>query len=95
MTEVQWSRKAISDLEAIRAYISRDSIRYAKAVTRALVLRTDQLEQQPRSGRVVPEVGDENLRELIWKRYRIVYRLRESVAEVVTVHDSARDFPKV
>ena len=44
----------------------------------------------PRAGRVVPEYGDENLREKLFGSYRIVYWLREEVIEIVTIHHAAR-----
>ncbi|MFQ5896960.1 MAG: type II toxin-antitoxin system RelE/ParE family toxin [Candidatus Methylomirabilia bacterium] len=50
------------------------------------------LESFPRSGRVVLEVGDESLREIVHGSYRIVYRLKSGVVEVVTVFHGARLF---
>jgi len=32
------------------------------------------IKKQPQSGRIVPEIGDENLREIISGNYRIIYR---------------------
>ncbi len=50
------------------------------------------LEGNPRSGRVVPEVRDESVREVIHGNYRIVYRLRHDVVEIATVFHGARSF---
>ena len=46
----------------------------------------------PRLGRVVPEIGDDSIRELIYRQYRILYVVVEDTAEVLTVYPSARQF---
>lgn len=46
-------------------------------------------------GRVVPEINKEDIRELIYKSYRIVYRIvDESKIDVIAVHYSARNLSK-
>jgi len=51
------------------------------------------LKTLPESGRVVPELGISQIRELIEGNYRIVYRLlSKELVEILTVHHSARDF---
>ena len=92
MTRILWSPQALSDLESIRDYIARDSPRYAELVLQRLVAAVDQLEAFPESGRVVPERNADDLREIIVRPYRIVYRLRPGVAEVVTVFRASRLF---
>lgn len=92
MTQVIWAPQAIEDVEAIRAYVARDSTHYADLVVERIVAAVTRLESQPLSGRVVPEVGDQALREVIHGSYRIVYRLKPNVAEIVTVFHGARVF---
>lgn len=92
MTQVIWAPQAIEDVEAIRAYVARDSSHYADLVVERIVAAVTRLESQPLSGRVVPEVGDQALREVIHGSYRIVYRLKPNVAEIVTVFHGARVF---
>jgi plasmid stabilization system protein ParE len=69
---VRWSDQAKADLKAIYDYIARDSKHYAKQVTRELVDKADGLAGLPRLGRVVPELGDENVREIPAHSYRIL-----------------------
>jgi len=57
-----------------------------------LIRRTDILTDQPRVGRMVPEVPGRELRELIEGNYRIVYRLNESTAEILTVFEAHKSF---
>ena len=90
MTRVIWTREAVEDVEAIKAYVARDSVRYATLLAERIVAAVDRLESFPESGRVVPEVGDESLREIIQGAYRIVYRIQAESVQVVTVYHAAR-----
>ncbi len=92
MTRVIWAPQAIEDVEAIRAYVARDSAHYADLLVERIVAAVSRLENFPRSGRLVPEVGDESLREVVYRNYRIVYRLRHETVEIVTVFHGARLF---
>jgi plasmid stabilization system protein ParE len=57
-----------------------------------LISETDRLQTFPRLGRVVPEYGTDNLREIIVRPYRIVYRVshEKAVCEIARVWHSAR-----
>jgi len=92
VTHLIWTPQAIADLEAIEAFISRDSPRYADVVVDRIFAAVDRLRDFPKSGRVVPEVSDERIREVIMGVYRIVYRLVDDRAEIVTVFRSSRLF---
>ena len=92
MTRIIWAPQAIGDVEAIRAYVARDSAHYADLLVERLVSTVARLEANPLSGRVVPEIDDEALREVIHGNYRIVYRLRLDLVEIVTVFHGARLF---
>jgi plasmid stabilization system protein ParE len=85
-----WSLQAIEDVEAIRTYVARDSEQYANLLIDRIIAAVDRLEGFPLSGRVVPEVGDESLREVIYRNYRSVYRLKPEIIEIVTVFLAAR-----
>ncbi len=92
MIRIIWSPLAIDDVEAIRAYVTRDSADSADLLVERLVAAVERLEVHPLSGRVVPEVGDDTLREVIHGSYRIVYRVRSDLVEIVTVFHGARLF---
>ena len=92
MTRVIWAPQAIQDVEAIRAHIARDSAHYADLVVERLVAAVERLQNHPRSGRVVAELGDDSIREVIHGNYRIVYRLRSDLIEIATVFHGARSF---
>jgi len=45
-------------------------------------------------GRVVPEFNQENLRELLIENYRLVYRIKSTTVEIITVFEGHRKFKK-
>ena len=51
----------------------------------------------PESGRIVPEFSDPNIREVIRKRCRIVYRIRrrKRTIEIARVWHAARGTPEI
>jgi plasmid stabilization system protein ParE len=93
MTKIAWTRRAIDDVLAIRSFIAQDSPQSATLVARRIIDAVERLAQFPDSGRVVPELNDAHVREVIHGPYRIVYRRVESTVHVVTVHHAARLFP--
>ena len=50
----------------------------------------ERLAHLPRIGRVVPEINDTAIREIILGNYRIIYRLHTELAEILTVYHGAR-----
>lgn len=85
---VRWSDQAKADLKAIHDYIARDSTHYAKKVTRELVDKADALAELPRLGRVVPELGDESVREIPAYSYRILYEIKagDTIVVLAVIH---------
>ena len=75
MTHIVWAPQALEDVHAIRTHLFRDSADYADLIVERIVSAVSRLENHPRSGRVVPEIGEPTLRELIVDNYRVVYRL--------------------
>ena len=94
MTSVIWSPQAIRDVEAIRAFIAQNSPSYAELEAQRIVAAVERLRMFPESGRRVPERQADTIREIILSPYRLVYRLRGGVAEIVTVFRASRQFPE-
>ena len=86
-----WSEQAVSDLQAIAQYISRDSPRYASSVVRRIVEAASLLSKFPKMGRVVPEFGSPNIHELQAVGYRIIYTQRADQIIVVAVIHARRE----
>jgi toxin ParE1/3/4 len=87
---LRWSARAREDLKDIGRYIAQDDPRAARRWVEKLRVRARQASDQPRSGRMVPELGRDDVRELIEGNYRIVYRIGESAVEVVRVAEGHR-----
>ena len=87
-----WSPAARDDLHDIVVFIARDNPERAMSFGYQLISETDRLQTFPRLGRVVPEYGTDNLREIIVRPYRIVYRVnhQHAVCEIARVWHSAR-----
>lgn len=92
MARVRWMPQALDDVASICAFIEKDAPRYAQVFARRILQATDRLELFPRSGRVVPETDQEDLREIILGNYRIIYRIAGEFIQVLTVYHSARLF---
>ena len=90
---VRWAAEAVRDLEEIYAYISRHSPRYAAVTVGRLVAEVEQVAAFPESGRVMPELGDPAVREVIHGAYRVVYELGGGALTVLTVFRASRQFP--
>jgi toxin ParE1/3/4 len=87
---VQWSARAAKDLEAIGAYIAQDNPRVAFQFVEGLIARGDALAEAPLIGRMVPEFGRPDTREVISGNYRIVYRVIQGKVYVLTVFEGHR-----
>jgi toxin ParE1/3/4 len=89
---IYWTERAQDDLAAIHAFIEADSRHYAAVTVRRLLNAADRLQDFPQSGRAVPEFSDPEVREVIVRPYRIVYRcVSASEIHVLTVHHGSRD----
>lgn len=84
---------ARSDLHEIVREIARDAPGRAVKFGDALLDRAQQAADFPLSGRVVPEFGREDLRELIHDPVRIIYRVRPGAVEVVRFWHAKRGAP--
>lgn len=89
---VVWSPEAAEDVEAIAAYIERDSPWYAKSVVSRIVETVEEIPGFPEMGRMVPEVGDTAIRERFVHRYRVIYQLDDARVLVVAVINGRQDF---
>lgn len=92
--KVQWTNNAIDQLVNIYEYISLNSPTYAMRMVDRLTRRSEQISDQPLSGRKVPEYDVEDVRELIEKPYRIIYRVQQDKIDVLAVIHGAQLLPE-
>lgn len=80
-------------MKDIADYISKDSILYAKRQVLKIRNKTHILKDNNYTGRMLPEIQDENIRELLEGKYLIIYRVvNKNRIDIITVHHSSRDF---
>ncbi|MBS4027840.1 MAG: type II toxin-antitoxin system RelE/ParE family toxin [Ignavibacteriales bacterium] len=91
MARVVWTEPALNDLHDILDYIAKDSFVYAERFGIRVVTAPCILEQFPQCGRIVPEFDDENIREIFYGSYRIIYVVREEHCYITAVIHGSRD----
>ncbi len=89
---VIWTEPAKADLRSIHYFIAHDSRHYATKVTQDIREKTDVLDKLPRIGKMVAEIGDENVKELSLYSYRIIYEIRSEDVFILAVVHKRRDF---
>ena len=85
--KIVWTHEALERLTWIEDYISKDSPERAARFVDQLIQHAESLRDTPRAGRIVPEIAHPDIRELIFKKYRIVYRVKKDCIELLTVFE--------
>jgi plasmid stabilization system protein ParE len=95
--QVRLAASARADLRDIVSFIASDSPDRAQAYGEALLNRIAALSSHPRRGRVVPELGLPDIREVVYRSHRIVYRLDAArrLIEVIRIWHAARGEPEL
>ncbi len=93
--KVHWTDNAIAHLSIIHEYIAHDSPFYAKKMTDKIIGRSEQIADFPLSGRKVPEYERDDIREMIEKPYRIIYRIKPDKIDVLAVVHCAQVLSEV
>ena len=90
---VRWTENAIGHLVNIYEYIAINSPTYGRRMVDRITRRSEQIAEHPLSGRKVPEYEADDIRELIEKPYRIIYRIKPDQIDVIAVIHGARLLP--
>lgn len=94
MVRLKWYNAARKDIIQIYNYICCNSIYYSIKTVEEIISLVDNLKIHPYMGRKVPEFNDINKRELIYKSYRIMYKVEANKIFIRRVWHSARKLPK-
>lgn len=87
---VRWTRRAERQMIEIGRFIARDKAGAARRWTEMLRRRAAEAAEAPMAGRKVPELDREDVREVILRGYRLVYRVTGSGVDVLTVFEGHR-----
>jgi len=89
--KVVWTETAWRDLEHTADYIAEDSLGYAAAFVRRIRGQARSLDELSHRGRVVPELEDSSVRELLVGNYRLLYEIHEKTVYILGLIHGARD----
>lgn len=88
---LHWTREALQRLTEIEEFIAKDNAVRAARFVDEIVAHAESLQSgEPRSGRTVPEISNPEIRELLFRKYRIVYRVKKNTLEILTVFEGHR-----
>ena len=93
--QVIWSYEAATDLEALAAYIAKNSTYYAAAFVQEILEASRSLDVFSERGRVVPELGSPSIRELFIREYRLIYQIEASQIVVLGLIHGKRDLQEL
>lgn len=91
MATIKWTDQSIQDIENIASFIAKDSGKYAKIQTIRFFDAAHTLISHPKIGQIVPEVGDDTVRQILQGNYRIIYKIvNDNLIHILTIHHSRR-----
>ena len=91
---VGWSDQGTRTLGEVIAFIAKDSLADAQRVLRRALDTGASLATLSERGRVVPELQDPVIRELVVFRYRLIYRVDSDRVTILAFIHGARDFDR-
>jgi toxin ParE1/3/4 len=91
--KIIWSPLAIDRASEIAEYITLDKPAAADKWISTVFSKVERLASSPEIGRVVPEIEDEQFRELIYGNYRIVYRIEKKQVSILTIRHGKQILP--
>ena len=91
---VHWTRTALRQLSAVYDYIAQHSERYARRMVDRITRRSEEIGRFPHLGWAVAEYDCDEIREVLERPYRIIYRIRADRIDVIAVIHAARQLPE-
>ncbi len=91
--KIIWSPLAIDRASEIAEYIALDKPSAAEKWIDAVFSKVEQLGSSPEIGRVVPEIGNDQFRELIYGNYRIIYCIEKKRVSILTIRHGKQILP--
>ena len=83
--KVVWSFIAAGNLIENNRYIAKDNPEAARAVIKDIYGAGTRIREFPEKGRVVPEIGKTNIKEIFCRGYRIIYKIESKRITILTV----------
>jgi plasmid stabilization system protein ParE len=83
--KIIWSPRAKKRTKEYGEYIAQDNIEAAEKWVAEIIEKVERIIEFPEQGRIVPEDGRANVREIFYKSHRIVYRITSKNILVLTI----------
>lgn len=93
--KVIWSYEAAADIEALADYIARNSAFYAATFVHEILEVSRSLDLFCERGRLVPELGNPDIRELFVREYRLIYSVEKARVVILGLIHGRRDLKKL
>lgn len=94
MVRIIWTKRSLTDLQDVADFISKDSKKFAKLTVEKLIETAKLIEENQLIGRIVPELNQQDIREIITGNYRIIFDTNENYSNILTVHHCSRSLHK-
>jgi len=91
--KILWSPLAIDRASEIAEYIAQDKPSAAAKWIDTVFSKVEQLESTPEIGRLVPEIRNNQFRELIYGNYRIIYHIEKKQISILTIRHGKQILP--
>ena len=90
---IVWSPLAVDRASEIASYIAQDKPSAAEKWIKTVFSKVEQLKSAPEIGRIVPEIGNNQFRELIYGNYRVIYRIEAEQISILTIRHGKQILP--
>jgi toxin ParE1/3/4 len=90
---IVWSPLAVDRASEIAGYIAQDKPSAAEKWIKTVFSKVEQLKSAPELGRIVPEIRNNQFRELIYGNYRVIYRIETEQISILTIRHGKQILP--
>jgi len=91
--KIIWSPTARTKTKEILEYIAEDNPDAALALIGQFESKVEKLKENPESGRVLPELKNDKIREIVvHKNYGVIYEINPDTIEILTIRHFRQNF---
>jgi len=91
--KIIWSPTARTETKEILEYVAEDYPDAALALIDQFESKVEKLKENPESGRVLPELKNDKIREIVvHKNYGVIYEINSDTIEILTIRHFRQNF---
>ncbi len=91
--KIIWSPLAIDRAIEIAEYISLDNVTASQKWIDTIFEKVKTLKTSSKIGRIVPEIERNEIREILYGNYRVIYRIEKSSISILTIRHGKQILP--